>query len=109
MYNYFKVDDVPHNNDIDNLKWGSYRNNWNDSVKNGTAQPPRDEWREIGFKKTRKPITAINLKTGKTLFFEKGQNEAARILGIQQANIWKILNGIRASTCGYSFCYGDDR
>ena len=103
------LDDDPTNNDLDNLEWGTRLDNWLDSVRNGTAQPPKDEWREIGLRKTRKPITAKNLETGESIFFEKGKYEAARVLGIQYANIWKVLNGQRSSTCGYSFCYGDRR
>lgn len=34
-----------------------------------------------------------------------GQQDAAKQLGLQQANIWKVLNKKRKHTCGYYFEY----
>lgn len=45
-----------------------------------------------------------NLQTGEARKF-RGQNEAGRILGIQQANIFKVLNGERRQTGGWTFEY----
>lgn len=98
------LDDEPSNNIIENLAWGTQRDNWRDSVRNGTAQPPRDEWREIGFQKTRIPVLGTNIKTGKHMRF-RGQSEAARELGLEQSNVWKVLNGQRAHTGGWFFEY----
>lgn len=102
------LNDDRDNNELENLAWGTQRDNWEDSVRNGTAQPPRDEWREIGFKKTRKPVIATNLSTGERIKFP-GQSEAARELGLQQANIWKVLNGERLHCGGWSFEYARKR
>lgn len=98
------LDDDRENNELENLAWGTQRDNWYDSVRNGTAHPPTDEDREIGFKKVRKPIVAVNLSTGERLRFP-GQSEAARRLGLQQANVWKVLNGQRPQTEGWYFEY----
>lgn len=98
------LNDIPDDNDLCNLAWGTQRDNWDDSVENGTAHPPTDEDREIGFRKVRKPIIGKNLQTGEVCKF-RGQNEAGRILGIQQANIFKVLNGERRQTGGWTFEY----
>lgn len=39
----------------------------------------------------------------------RGQSEAGRILGIQQANIFKVLNGERRQTGGWTFEYDERR
>ena len=80
------------------------KDNWYDSVRNGTAHPPTDEDREIGFQKMRIPVLAVNLETGEETEF-RSQTDAGRELGIQQANIWKVLNGERRSAGGYYFEY----
>ena len=103
-------DDNPKNNYLDNLRWGTQKHNHEDCVRNGHAYFMTDDDREIGLEKLRTPILATNLSTGKQTRF-RGQGEAARSLGLQQANIWKVLNGQRKHTCGYSFEYikkGDD-
>ena len=50
----------------------------------------------------RKPIVAIDLKTGERTRF-RGQGEAGTVLGIQPANIWKVLHGERSHAGGYTF------
>lgn len=102
------LDDDPKNNDLENLAWGTQRHNWDDSVRNGTAHAPTNEDREIGFRKVRKPVIATNLKTGKKLKFS-GQSEAARRLGLQQANVWKVLNNERSNCGGWIFEYARKR
>lgn len=104
------LNDDPSDNTLENLKWGSQKDNANDCLLNGHARYPTEEIRELGLSKMRKPILAINIKTGEKIYF-RGQSEAARILKLQQSNIWKVLNGERQSTCGYYFEYvmdGDD-
>ena len=98
------LNDDPIDNDLDNLAWGTQRDNWYDSVRNGTAHPPTDEDREIGFQKMRIPVLAVNLETGEETEFPS-QTDAGRELGIEQANIWKVLNGERRSAGGYYFEY----
>lgn len=98
------LNDDPTDNDLSNLAWGTQTDNAMDSMRNGNAYILTDEDREKGFSKTRRPIVAININTGEKTVF-KGQNEASRFLNVQQANIWKVLNGERLSTCGYTFRY----
>lgn len=98
------LNDNPRDNNLDNLAWGTQKDNYIDSVRNGTARPLTAEIREIGLNKLRKPIIATNLKTGEQITF-RGQCEASNFLGIQQANIWKVLNGERMHAGGYYFEY----
>lgn len=98
------LNDIPYDNEIRNLAWGNQRHNWEDSKRNGTAKPPTNEAREKGLEKLRKPIKAVNLSTREELYF-RGQQEASRVLNIQQANIWKVLNGERRSAGNYYFEY----
>lgn len=95
---------IPYDNDPSNLAWGTRRDNWDDSVRNGTARPPTDKIREKGFQKLRRPIIGTNLESGEIVRFQ-GQCEAERILGIQQANIWKVLNKERRQAGGWTFEY----
>ena len=101
------LNDDPSDNTLDNLSWGTQKDNLRDCFLNGNAHYPTEEDREIGLSRLRKPVLATNIKTGEKIYF-KGQQEASRILGIQQANIWKVLNGQRPSTCGYYFEYVKD-
>lgn len=101
------LNDDPSDNTLDNLSWGTQKDNLRDCFLNGNAHYPTEEDREIGLSKLRKPVLATNIKTGEKIYF-KGQQEASRILDIQQANIWKVLNGQRPSTCGYYFEYVKD-
>ena len=103
--------DNPEYNDENELAWGTQRDNTHDSMRNGTARPPSVEAREKSYTMSRTPIRAIDLETGRILVF-RGQGEASRILGVPQANIWKVLNNHRPHAQGYHFEYirgGDDR
>ena len=100
------LNDIPYDNGIENLAWGTQRENWEDSFHNGNAHFVTPEEREIGLTKMRKPIIATNIKTGEICEFI-GQTEASRILGIQQSNIWKVLNGRRTHAGGWYFEYLD--
>lgn len=99
-------DDNPKNNYLDNLLWGTQKDNAEDCRRNGRAHYVTPEEREIALEKMRIPVLAINLKTGEETRF-RGQGEAALELGLQQANIWKVLNGKRNHTGGYYFKYLD--
>lgn len=96
--------DNPEYNEVEDLAWGTQRDNMYDAIRNGRAYMLTDEDREKGFEQSRTPIKAINLSTGEELIF-RGQGEAARILGIPQANIWKVLNHQRPRAQGYVFEY----
>lgn len=98
------LDDIPNNNDLNNLAWGTQKDNQRDSIKNGTNHFVTEEEREMGLSKLRTPIVAINIENGEKMFF-KGQGEASRSLKVHQANIWKVLNGKRKYTGKYRFEY----
>lgn len=98
------LNDNPGDNWLENLAWGTQRDNMRDCINNGNAHFVTPEEREIGLARCRTPIIAIDIETGVRREFA-GQGEAARMLGLQQANIWKVLNGHRPSTCGYTFEY----
>lgn len=98
--------DQPEYNECDDIEWGTMKDNAQDSIRNGHAKFPTEADREKGFEKVRRPILATNLETGESIKF-RGQHEASRVLGIHQANIWKVLNGDRPRAQGYSFRYLD--
>lgn len=104
------LDDIPNNNELENLAWGTQKDNWKDCVNNGHYTPFTDEARRHSIEKSRTPVMATNVKTGEQHLFDS-QRDAADTLGLQQANIWKVLNGQRAHTEGWYFEYikrGDD-
>lgn len=61
----------------------------------------------LGKNKIKIPIIAINLSTGEELYFES-QNEAARELNCNQANIHKCLIGKVKQTKGFAFKYSEE-
>ena len=105
--NVLHWDDDPTNNNVENLRWGTQRMNWEDSVRNGTAYIPTDEDRRKGNEGKMIPVRAINMDTGEELYFESA-TDAARKLGLQQANVWKVLNGQRKHTMRWLFEKTDD-
>lgn len=105
--NYLNVrhlNDIPTDNYASNLAWGTQRHNHEDCVNNGHFHAVTPEEREIGLAKTRKPVLATNIKTGEQIAF-RSINDAARTLGVQSANVNKVLTGKRAHTCGWFFEY----
>ena len=94
----------PNDNDPSNLAWGTQLENWEDSVRHGTARSPTDEDREKGFQKIRKPVRATNISTGEEKEFIS-LNEACRQLGVCQSNAWKTIMNQRDKTCGWRFEY----
>lgn len=100
------LDDDPSNNYIYNLAWGTMKDNARDCRENGHAYYPTDEDRRKGNLEKMIPIIAINIETGERIEFESVA-EAARSLGLQHANVWKVLHGKRPHTGGYSFVRRD--
>ena len=101
------LDDNPRYNYLDNFAWGTQKDNYEDCLRNGHVHYVTTKEREIGLEKIRIPVLATNLKTGVQTRYPS-QTEAARELGLQQANVWKVLNGHRKHTCGYYFEYLDE-
>lgn len=98
------LNDIPDDNDLDNFAWGTQRDNMFDALRNGKTFRTDPETRARIALEQSKPIVCVKLETGEKMTFT-GQSEAARVLNIHQANIWKVLNGQRAQTCGYYFEY----
>ena len=98
------LNDNPRDNALENLAWGTQRDNMHDALRNGKTFCTTPENRRRIADEQSIPIIAVNLTTGERLKF-KGQTEAARVLGIHQANIWKVLNGERPRAQGYYFEY----
>lgn len=81
-------DDIKSNNHVDNLCWGTQRDNIHDSIRNGrfVGDPTR------AIESTRLPILAINIDTSETLKFN-GVNDAARCLNLSPGHISEVLHG----------------
>ena len=98
------LDDDPNNNFVYNLAWGTQKENALDALRNGKTFKAAPEVRARIALEQSTPIICTNLKTGEKTEYS-GQCAAARALGLQQANIWKVLNKQRPQTCGYYFEY----
>ena len=96
------LNDIPSDNSINNLAWGTQKDNSRDSYENGNAKHPSSEEAREYSRDRMIPIDAINESTGEVIRFDC-INDAARGLGLQQSNVWKVLNKQRKHTCGYSF------
>ncbi len=96
------LDDDPSYNVLDNLAWGTQKDNIRDCRDNGHAYYPTDEDRRKGTLPRMVGVIATNIETGEERYFES-QTEAGRVLGIPQANIWKVINGERKYAQGYYF------
>lgn len=94
--------DEPSFNECDDLAWGTVRDNTYDSIKNGHAYIPTDEDRYKGYKNRMMNIIAIDIYSSESIEFES-QGQASRTLKIPQANIFKVLHGMRKSAGGYRF------
>ena len=78
------------NNNLDNLEWCTQRHNLHNAMDRGVHN-----W-------GRKAVKATNRITKETRIF-KSQTTAAKILGVQQANIWKVIKGLRPHTKNWKF------
>lgn len=96
--------DDPSQNEVDDLAWGTQRDNIHDAINNKTAYVLTDVDREKHLSVMRTPIKAIKIDDDEYVLF-RSQADASKSLGIQQSNIWKVLNGFRASAGGYRFEY----
>lgn len=98
------LDDDRSNNVIENLAWGTQKDNHNDAVRNGTYRPITDMDRKKGIEKTSKPVKLTNIKTGEVVY-AMSTGEAARLIGSHQSNVWKVINKERQHTKGYTAEY----
>ena len=104
------LDGDPTNNVVWNLAWGTQRDNWEDSIRHGTARWGTAESREKGREKalavTRRPVIAISESNGSQICFPS-INDAARELNLSPGNINHCLAGRYKQTGGYSFIYAE--
>ncbi len=103
------LDDEVDNNYIDNLAWGTQKDNMRDCISNGHFYYPTDEDRYKGNKDRLVPVIVTNMFTGEKKKYES-LNDAVRATGVQQSNAWKVMHGRRKHTGGYIFerCSGDE-
>lgn len=98
------LNDNPIDNDLYNLAWGTQLDNMHDAARNGKVYSLTDEDREKSMVMLQKPTKAINLKSGEEVIFNS-LADAARSVGVQQANAQKVVSGKRSHTCGWRFEY----
>lgn len=98
------LNDIPWDNELQNLAWGTNGDNTRDAIKNGKFRQFTDEERERGYKKCRVPIVVYDLETGERIVYD-GVAIAARELGICRSSISKVLAGVRDSARGFTFSY----
>lgn len=92
------LDDIAdHNEDLDNLAWGTSYDNVHDSILNGTAYCVAQ----------RIPVQAKDLMTGQTWRFES-QADAARYLDVSPVSIARVLSKKQDHADGYTFAYSDE-
>lgn len=99
-------DGNPYNNHVSNLRWGTHADNMHDAMRHGTFHHFTPEEDKMALRVLRTPVKAIDIKTGEEFEFES-QAEAARVLGVHQANIRHVLSGFYKKTGGYKFEYLD--
>lgn len=96
------LNDIRTDNEIDNLAWGTVKDNMQDAKENGLLYSITPEDREIGLAKLRKPIVAINEHTGEKRYFSS-ITEAAKSIKACQANVSAALHGRRRRAGNYIF------
>lgn len=94
------LNDDPADNRVENLEWGTQKDNHADCVRNGRYVSFSDEARQKGIEITRTPVRVIDIKTGEYEDFYS-LNDACRAKNLIQANAWKVLHGERHSVSGY--------
>ena len=99
---------IPSDNRVENLAWGTSKENTQDSIEAGTFHYNyhnfTKEENERSVETNRTPIKAISISTGEESYF-RSQQEAARCLHLSQGNIGMVLSGRRNRTGDYIFEY----
>ena len=96
------MDDNPLNNRVDNLRWGTQKDNMQDCVKHGRLvgnTAPAIESKKC-------PVIAISKTTGERKYYGS-MSDAARELGLWTQHISSVLKGRISQTGGYKFEYLD--
>jgi len=101
------LNDDPKCNAVDNLAWGTQKDNMRDCEEHGRAYRMTDEDRQKSIEKCSIPVTVTNVKTGEKTRY-KSLNDAVRATGAQQSNAWKVMNGLRRHAGGFIFERSND-
>lgn len=96
------LDDIPSNNEITNLAWGTQKDNMRDCMENGHWRGFSKEDRQKANKDRIVPVMVIDTRTGTKKCYSS-LNDAVRATGVQQANAWKVMNGQRKHAGGFIF------
>lgn len=111
--NYYGYPVVRHLNDYgydnapENLRWGTYRDNYLDAVRNGTFHHLTDSDRKKAIDSVRVPIVSINLQNGYTKHW-RSIEDAGRALNISSRLIQSVVAGKHHNTYGYFFMREDE-
>lgn len=92
------IDNVKHNNQADNLRWASPRENRTDAAATRRWNASRRQSKPVKGRR-------VGEGPGWTLEFES-THEAARQLGLKQGHVSNCCIARRTSTCGYEFVFG---
>lgn len=98
------LDSDPSNNCISNLAWGTQLHNMHDCIEANRFRyfTPEDIAKANTVRRT--PLVAIRLSDKRREHFVS-QQEASRVLGIDQSSINAVLNGRRKTAKGYRFIF----
>lgn len=97
------LNDDKTDNSVDNLAWGTQKDNMGDCKRNGNFHYVSEAEREKGLEKRRRPVYAE--KDGIRTEY-KSISDAKRSTGAVNAD--KVLSGEREKACGYTFGYIDE-
>ena len=96
------MDDNPQNNHVNNLKWGTQKDNMEDCVKHGRLVG--NIWPAI--ESTKRSVIAISIDGGERMRFNS-QADAARTLDLWPQHVSNVLKGRISQTGGWKFIYAE--
>lgn len=100
------LNDNPYDNFVENLEWGTQVDNMHDAMFNGSFYHFNEEDHEKAMQKRRMPVIAIRFYDDEELYFES-QQEASRVLNVNQSSIYSVIVGKRHGANGYYFVKAD--
>lgn len=86
------LDDDPGNYDLENLEWGTSKDNFEDAIRNGRGKPLSEEDSIKGNEARKKPVRVIDKNTGEKCKYNS-LFEAANAIGYSRAYVCKCLKG----------------